>query len=114
MQPIDINQTLFSLSLAGELAFGIVFAVIVHWASRKHWVGQTAWAVVVGTTVTLLILIPAFGLNLIAMLFGAFACSGVPMILEYLTRIQSEIQKDNEEAKNLASEFLNDRQTGPR
>lgn len=114
MQLIDVNQTVFSLSLAGALVFGIVFSAIVRWASRKRWVGQTAWAVVVGVTFTLLIMIPVFGLNAVAIMFCFFGATGIPMIIEYLTRIQREIQEDNEKAKNLASEFLNDRQTGSR
>lgn len=106
MQQIDVNQTVFSLSLVAELVWGIVFALVVRWASKKRWVGQTAWAVTVGVTVTLLIMIPVLGLSLIALLFSAFACSGISMIVEYLTRVQQEIREDNEMVQKLAKGFL--------
>lgn len=110
MQAIAVNQTVFSLSLLGALIFGVVFASIVRWASKKKWVGQTAWAVLIGVTFTLIAMIPLFGIDLVAIMFCYFAASGTPMIVEYLTRIQREIREDNEKAKSLASEFLNDRQ----
>jgi pyrroloquinoline quinone (PQQ) biosynthesis protein C len=114
MQEIDINQTVFSLSLLGALVFGVVFARVVRWASSKKWVGQTAWSVVVGVTFTLIAMIPRFGIDQVAIMFCYFAASGTPMIIEYLTRVQQEMRHDNEEAKKVASEFLNDRQAGSR
>jgi predicted PurR-regulated permease PerM len=114
MQEIDGNQPVFSLGLLAALVFGIVFACIVRWASRKKWIGQTAWAVVIGVTITLLTLIPDVGLDSVARMFLRFAASGIPMIIEYLTRIQQEIREDAEKAKSVTSELLNERQTGRR
>lgn len=114
MQLIDVNQTVFSLSLVGALVLGMIFASLVRWTSKRKWVGQTAWAVVIGVTFTLLTMIPVFGLSVVAIMFCYFAASGIPMIVEYLTRVQQEIRDDNEKAKSLASELLNDRQAGNR
>lgn len=114
MQLIDVNQTVFSLSLVGALVLGSLFAALVRWASRKKWVGQTAWAVVIGVTFTLLLAVPTVGLQVILIIFCFFAATGAPMIVEYLTRIMQEIREDNESAKKVASEYLDDRQTGNR
>jgi pyrroloquinoline quinone (PQQ) biosynthesis protein C len=114
MQLTDVNQIVFSLSLAGVFVLSIIFAAIVRWASKKKWIGQTAWAVVIGVTYTLLSLIPTFGLEVVAIIFIFFGVAGSPMIIEYLTRIQQEIQKDNEDAKGLAKDLINDRQTQDR
>lgn len=114
MQFLDGNQTAFSLGLIGALILGSLFSLVVRWASKKKWVGQTAWAVVIGVTITLLTMIPYFGLYTVGKMFCYFAASGTPMIIEYLTRIQQEIHEDNEKAKSIASEFLDDRQAGRR
>jgi|RhiMetdeSRZDD1v2_1073273.scaffolds.fasta_scaffold60888_6 hypothetical protein len=114
MQLIDVNQTVFSLSLVGALILGSFFAALVRWTSKKKWIGQTAWAVVIGVSFTLLTMIPFFGLENVARMFCYFAASGTPMIIEYLMRVQQEIREDNEKAKSLASELFNDRQAGSR
>lgn len=114
MQLIDGNQTTFSLSLAAALVLGTLFSTIVRWASKKKWIGQTAWAVVIGVTFTLLTMIPVFGIEAVAIMFLFFTASGTPMIVEYLIRVQQEIQEDNEKAKKVASELFNDRQAGDR
>jgi hypothetical protein len=114
MQSIDTSQPIFSLSLAAALAFGISFALLVRWASKRKMVGQTAWAVVVGVTATLLIMVPVFGIDLVAIMFCYFGAAGIPMVIEYLLRVQTEIQKDNEDAKGLAKDLINDRQASDR
>jgi predicted MFS family arabinose efflux permease len=114
MQLIDGNQTVFSLSLGAALVLGTIFSMLVRWASKKKWIGQTAWAVVIGVSFTLLTMVPVFGIEAVAIMFLFFSASGIPMIIEYLVRIQKEIQDDNETAKKVASELFNDRQTGSR
>jgi predicted PurR-regulated permease PerM len=114
MQPLDLNQPVFSLTLVGAFVFGVLFACVVRWASQKNWVAQTAWAVMTGVSFTLLFMIPVFGINQVAIMFCYFGASGVPMIFEYLQRVMKAIEKDNESAKGLASEILDDRQTRPR
>jgi hypothetical protein len=112
MQEIATNQPLFSLSLIAAFIFGLIFAGVVRWASRKKWVAQTAFAVLVGVAGTLLTMIPVFGVQNVAVMFAFFGASGISMIAEYLERVMREIQKDREDAKTLASELLNERQTG--
>ena len=106
MQQMDINWTTLGLSLAAAFVFGVLFAVVVRWSSRKKLAGQTAWAVVIGVTFTLLSMIPVFGLNQVALMFLFFATSGISMIIEYLLRIQKEMQQDEENAKGLAKDLL--------
>jgi putative flippase GtrA len=105
-QQIAINWTVFGWSLAGIFLFGILYAVTVRLASKRRLMGQTAWAVVIGVSATLLAMIPTFGLERVAMMFCFFVASGVPMIIEYLLRVQDEIQQDQEEAQDLAKDLL--------
>jgi 4-hydroxybenzoate polyprenyltransferase len=114
MQHLDPTQPVFSLTLAAAFIFGVLFASLVRWASGRKMVGQTAFAVIVGVTGTLLIAIPFFGLNIIVLLFPYFIASGLPMIVEYILRVQKEIDQDKQSAKDLAKDLLNDRQTGDR
>ena len=106
MQPIAINWTMFSLTLAALFAFGILYALLVRWVSIKQIEGQTAWAVVIGVTVTLLAMIPTFGLITVALMFCFFAASGIPMIVEYILRVHSQQSRDKEKAKGLAKDLL--------
>ena len=106
MQQKDIFWLDFGWTLAAALLFGIVFAFVVHWASKRQMVGQTAWAVVVGVVVTLLTMIPVFGLDQVAIMSCYFGATGIPMIVEYILRVQSEIQQDKEKAKGLAKDLL--------
>jgi hypothetical protein len=106
MQEIAVNWLVFGLSLAGLLLFGILYALLIRWGSKKEVEGQTAWAVVVGVTATLLAMIPTFGLMTIALMFAGFSASGIPMIVEYVLRIHKAQQTDKENAKGLAKDLL--------
>jgi hypothetical protein len=106
MAQIAVHWTNLGMSLASAFLFGLFFSLVVRWASRKHLIGQTAWAVAIGVAGTLLIMIPVFGLTLVAWMFVFFAASGVPMIVEYLLRIQSAMQQDEKKAKDLAKDLL--------
>ena len=110
MQEIAVNQPQLSFSLLAAFIFGLIFASMVRWASRKKWVAQTAWAVCIGVAGTLLTMIPVFGVQNVAIMFAFFGASGVSMVFEYLQRVMQEMDKDREDAKSLASEILNDRQ----
>jgi hypothetical protein len=106
MQQMAINWMLFGWTLAGAFIFGVLFAALVRWSAKRKMVGQTAWAVVIGVTFTLLAMIPVFGLNLVAIIFCYFAASGIPMIIEYILRVQNEMDQDTEKAKGLAKDLL--------
>lgn len=106
MVQIAINWTIFGWTLAAAFIFGILFARLVRWASKRHIVGQTAWAVVVGVSATLITMIPIFGLFHIAIAFCYFGATGLPMILEYIDRVQKEIEQDKETSQGLAKDLL--------
>lgn len=114
MQFTGMNWASFGWGLIAACVFGVVYASLVRWASKRNWVGQTAWSVVIGVTVTLLAMIPALGLNTVSLIFCFFAASGTPMIIEYLTRIQAEIQADRKKADELNRELLNGHETESR
>ena len=106
MQSTAFNWQLFSFTLAALFAFGILYALMVRWAANKQIEGQTAWAVVIGVTVTLLAMIPTLGLITVAIMFCFFAASGIPMIVEYILRVNSQQSNDKEKAKGLAKDLL--------
>lgn len=114
MQLKDGNWTVYSQTLGLALLFGIGYSLFIHWVSKKGLVGQTAWSVVVGVTFTLLTMIPFFGLNNVALMFPYFGFAGIPMIIEYIARVQAEIKKDSESAREVAKGLVNDRQTEDR
>jgi len=106
MQQIAVNWLVFSVSLVGLLLFGILYAFLIRWGSKKEVEGQTAWAVMVGVTVTLLAMIPTFGLVTIALMFAGFSASGIPMIVEYVLRVHKAQQTDKDNAKGIAKDLL--------
>ena len=114
MQEMALNWTVFGYSIGAALVFGILYAGLVHWVSKKGLEGQTAWSVVIGVAFTLATMIPVFGIETIAIIFCFFAASGTPMIIEYLLRVQDELQRDKKNAQQLAKDILNDKQTGNR
>jgi hypothetical protein len=108
------NWQTFGWTLAIALVCGIAYAIVIHWASKKKLIGQTAWSVVIGVAFTLLIMIPFFGLNAVAFMFAYFSATGAPMVIEYLARVQDELKRDQESARELARGMVNDHETANR
>jgi len=106
MQEISVNWTFFSLTLASTFVFGVLFAALVRWSAKKKMISQTAWAVAIGVTVTLLAMIPVFGLQVVAIMFCYFMASGIPMIAEYLLRVARDAEEDAEKAKGIAKDLF--------
>ena len=106
MQSMDFFWTLFGTVLAVELVFGILYAALVRWLSKKEFEGQTAYLVALGVLVTVAISIPALGLPAALMLLTCFIASGMPMIVEYAARIHQARRKDKESAQAMAKELL--------
>lgn len=111
---MDANRTVLGWCLAASFVFGIFYSLLVHWISKKEWKGQTAWSVVVGVTFTLLAMVPVFGIDNVSIIFLFFGFSGTPMIVEYLLRVQQEIQRDQKRAQELTKEILNDTKSSNR
>lgn len=106
MQQMAMNWMAFGLSLAGLFFFCILYSLLVRWMSKRNVEGQTAWAVVVGVTVTLLAMLPTLGLYTVSIMFCYFTAAGIPMIVEYILRVHAEQTKDKENAKGLAKDLL--------
>lgn len=90
----SLTSPLLSL-FSAELVFGMLYALLVHWISVKHYLrGSTAWSVVVGVAATLLIQL-AFVRSCWSPLvtFSCFAFSGLPMVVSYLVRYQTKVEK---------------------
>jgi hypothetical protein len=114
MQFKDVVWTTLGWSLGAALAFGILYSALVRWVSKRGLEGQTAWSVVIGVSFTLLTMIPVFGIERVVLMFCFFAASGTPMVVEYLLRVQDEMQKDRKNAQKLAKDFLNDAESANR
>lgn len=80
----------FGLILAGELIFAVALAFLVRWMSKKGLRGQTLWMVVVGVAGTVVIAAPLVGWETVGVLAACFLVSGIPMAVEYITRISDE------------------------
>jgi hypothetical protein len=104
---IAINWTVFSLTLIALFLFGILYALLVNWLSRKNVIGQTASLVVGGVSVGLIASIPTFGLTAVAILFSYYAACGLPMVIEYGLRVHQERVRDVEAVQALAKEAIN-------
>ncbi len=112
MQLLAFDWMLFSLTLVALLLFGIEYA----WLVRRMWMnkveGQTAYMVVGGVTIALLISIPTFGLFSVVILFAYFAACGLPMVIEYVMRVHNERRKDLDTATAIAKEAINNEEPG--
>lgn len=106
MEVIAIDKTVFSIMLAALLLFGIFYALLVNWMSKKNVRGQTAYMVVAGVSIGLVASIPTFGLTVVTIMFSYFAACGLPMVIEYGIRVHQERQRDEESAQALAKEAI--------
>lgn len=87
---MELNWLLFGLILAGEFIFALGLASLVRWMARKGVFGQTLWMVVVGVAGTVSITGPLIGWETVGILAVCFLASGIPMAVEYLSRISDE------------------------
>jgi hypothetical protein len=110
MQTIATSWLIFGQTLAGLALFGVLYAILTRWMSRGGVEGQTAFMVVGGVTVTVLALIPIFGLVATAMILAAFTASGFPMVVEYVSRVHDSRHADRLKANELAKGLLDDHQ----
>lgn len=90
---MEINWTVFGLVLAGELLFAIILALIVRYMAKNGPTGQTLWMVVLGFAGGLTIASPLIGWQAYVIVAVCFTVAGIPMGVEYLTRISDEHQE---------------------
>lgn len=82
-------------SLAGVLAFGILYAVVVYIPLYGKHNGYTSLMVAFGVTVTLAACIPLIGFENVLKVMAAFIAAGVPMIAGEAIRTKyDELHKD--------------------
>jgi|SRR3990172_2085922 len=112
MQSMAFDWTVFGLTLAALVFFGICYALLINWMSKKQVNGQTAYMVVGGVAVALIASIPTFGLFTVSILFSYFAGCGLPMVIEYGMRVHAEQRKDLEAATAIAKEAIEAEEPG--
>jgi len=103
---MDFFWTLLGRVLAVEFIFGILYAALVRWFSKKEVEGQTAYLVALGVLVTVVISMPVLGLPALLILLVCFGASGAPMIIEYVARVHQERREDKEGAQAVVKELL--------
>lgn len=106
MQTSSINYPVFILTLAVLLFFGVIYAYVVRRMAEAAVQGQTAYTVVVGVGVTVVASGMLIGWENVMLLICCFGASGLPMILEYVSRVHREQKRDRSEAKAVAKDLL--------
>jgi hypothetical protein len=96
----------FGLTLAALFIFGLAYAALVRHISKVGMQGQTAYAVIGGVAVTLALATFVVGITTTLVLLACFSASGLPMVIEYVTRVHLEQRRDREQAAETAREFL--------
>lgn len=104
-EKVDFWQT-FGLILVALFMFGLVYAILIRWLSKKKVKGQTAYSVVFGVAVTVTAMGPVIGWQNVLYVLAGFAASGLWMILEDVQRAWLEDQADREKAKKMAEDLL--------
>jgi len=113
MQQIPLNWSVFGFVLVDAFFFGVFYALFVRWIWTKKVEGQTAWLVVGGVAVVLVLSIALFGLLIVAVQFALFAAAGLPMVAEYVERVHRMRRQDLEAAQKLAKETVCDADASP-
>lgn len=102
-------------AIAAAMLFGMAYDQVVGWLERNgHDRGYTAFLVVGGVVVTLLLGIPLVGLGATLWTFVMFAASGIFMVLGSWARSAKLRKADEEGAKKLAREALDDQTVNER
>lgn len=113
MQETAVNWAQIGQVMALAFGFGTSYAAFVRWMNRQGINNLTAFVVALGVLVTVLVSVIAIGWVDGLVVLAAFAASGAPMIVEYVLRVhaidkaqRAAIERDTQEAKRVASEFL--------
>lgn len=106
MQFSGINWPTFGLVLAALFLFGCLYAALVRFMAKRGADGQTAWMVVVGVAVTLFGGVFVIGLENTVLTVALFAASGLPMVVEYVHRVEAARRADHEQAKKQSKDDL--------
>lgn len=102
----DVNWLTFGLVLAALFLFGCLYAALVRFMAKRGSDGQTAWMVVVGVAVTLFGGVFVVGLWHALVMLALFAASGLPMVVEYVHRVEAARRADHEQAKRQSKDEL--------
>ena len=98
---------LFGFVLAALFFAALAYAyLIVRKAAENKVEGQTASFVVLGVGSTVLASVFLIGLVNAAIVLACFVASGLPMIIEYSSRVHSAQRKDQQNAEKVAKDLL--------
>lgn len=109
----DLWRVLAAIGLA--LVFGMGYDQVVGWLERNgHDRGYTAFLVVGGVAFTLLIGLLLVGQGAVLWMFVLFSASGLFMVLGSWSRSSQRRKADEEGAKRIAREALDDQTANQR
>ena len=103
------TETWLVLALVGLALFGWVFNRLVQQLedeTPEH--GYTAFLVVVGVTVTVLVLTPFIGVPAAVLLLAGFLASGLPMIIGSVGRALARLRSEREALRAEARRAMDD------
>lgn len=106
LQLSDVNWPVFSLVLALLLIFGALYALLMRIMAQRGIEDQTALMVVFGVLVTVLVSSVLIGPIAAVLELACFAASGLPMVVEYIVRVQSARRADSQAARAAAQDLL--------
>ena len=107
-----INWATFGTVLACLLAFGVLYALLTNYMARRGIDDQTVWLVVVGTLVTVLGAAWLIGIKATIVVLACFTASGLPMIVEYVARVENAKRRDAQAARDETAGLLDGNHTG--
>lgn len=100
MQFLAVNWQVFGTVWVIVFLVCSLYALLVRAIANSGVDGQTGWMVVVGVVIVLVGLAFVAGLELALIAAGLFAAGGIPMLVEYLSRVQKAKKKDHEQAED--------------
>jgi hypothetical protein len=103
---MSTNWTEIALTLVILFGFGVAYALVVRHMAQRGVEGQTAYLVVFGVGMTVLISSALVGWQAVALLLACFAASGLPMVIEYVLRVELERKRDRDDAAKIARDLL--------
>lgn len=103
------NPYIFAIICLVLFIFGIAYNYLVGWLERTgHDRGYTAYLVIAGTLVTLLLAIPIIGFFAFLIVLACFAFSGLPMVIGSSARSSNKRLEDETKARQYTMEMVAD------
>ena len=106
MQFLGMNWLVFGAVWMIVFLICCLYALLVRVMANSGVDGQTAWMVVVGVVIVLVGLAFVAGLEIALIAAALFVAGGIPMIIEYVSRVEKARKTDHAQAKEERKHLL--------